>query len=114
MCRTVIICIGQQGIKVKISADGVYARLDEMQLQKAIRLNELPLPETIQSLYQRIGKKPQARCAGNGKKHGRSRADDVADYGTKKVKESCDLTKWTLLALQAYLCLYSPKNWQQT
>ena len=33
--------------KVKISAAGVYDRLEEMQLQKTIRLSELPLPGKI-------------------------------------------------------------------
>ena len=102
---------------VKISADGVYARLDEMQLQKAIRLSELPLPGKIRAVYQRIGSKPQAECAGTCKKRGRPRADDVADYGTKKAKVSyqdCDLQKdltmWTKLELQAYLCHHSLKK----
>ena len=45
---------------------------------------------------KRIGSTPQAECAGTCKKRGRPRADDVADYGTKKVKVSyqdCDLQK---------------------
>ena len=42
----------------------LMVRLDEMQLQKAIRLSE------------RIGIKPQTECAGTCKKR---RADDVAD-----------------------------------
>ena len=33
--------------KVKISVDGVFARLDELQLQKATRLSELPLAGKI-------------------------------------------------------------------
>ena len=36
--------------KVKISVDGVFARLDELQLQKAIRLTELPLAGKISSV----------------------------------------------------------------
>eukprot|EP00731_Ephydatia_muelleri_P016271 Em0009g695a len=36
--------------KVKISDDGVFARLDELQLQKAIRLSELPLAGKINSV----------------------------------------------------------------
>ena len=36
--------------KVKISVDGVFARLDELQLQKAIRLSELPLAGKISSV----------------------------------------------------------------
>ena len=38
--------------KVKISVDGVFARLDELQLQKVIRLSELPLPGKIRAMYQ--------------------------------------------------------------
>ena len=100
---------------VKIAADGVYTRLDEMQLQKAIRLSELPLPGKIRAVYQRIGSKPQAEYV--GKIHGRPRADDVAEYGEKKIKISywdCDmqkdLTKWPKLELQAYLCHNSLKK----
>ena len=37
--------------KVKISVDGVFARLDELQLQKVIRLSELPLPGKIRAVY---------------------------------------------------------------
>ena len=37
--------------KVKISADGVFTRLDELQLQKAIRLGELPLAGKIRDVY---------------------------------------------------------------
>ena len=36
--------------KVKISVDGVFARLDELQLQKAIRLSELLLAGKISSV----------------------------------------------------------------
>ena len=32
---------------VKISADGVFARLEEMEIQKVIKLRELPLPGKI-------------------------------------------------------------------
>ena len=66
------------------------ARLDEMQLQKAIRLSELPLPGMIRAVYQRIGSKPQAESV--GKKRGRPRADDE-QYGEKKVKLDCDMQK---------------------
>ena len=44
---------------MKISADGMFARLDELQLQKAIRLSELPLPGKIRGVYQSIGRKPK-------------------------------------------------------
>ena len=42
---------------MKISVDGVFARLDELQLQKAIRLSELPLAGKIRAVYQTIGSK---------------------------------------------------------
>ena len=38
---------------MKISVDGVFARLDELQLQKAIRLSELPLAGKIRAVYTR-------------------------------------------------------------
>ena len=49
--------------KVKISVDGVFARLDELQLQKVIRLSELPLPGKIRAVYQTIGSKTEAPSA---------------------------------------------------
>lgn len=54
--------------KVKISADGVFARIDELQLQKAIRLSELPLPGKIRSVYQSIGRKSEAPKASSSKR----------------------------------------------
>ena len=48
-------------------------RLDEMQLQKAIRLSE------------RIGVKLQAECAGTCKKRGRPSADDACSRPTKRI-----------------------------
>eukprot|EP00731_Ephydatia_muelleri_P000512 Em0001g512a len=39
--------------KEMISPDGVFARLDELQLQKLIRLSELPLVGKIRGVYQR-------------------------------------------------------------
>ena len=50
---------------VKISADGVYARLDEMQLQNTIQLSELPLHGKIHVGCQRIGSKTQVASASN-------------------------------------------------
>ena len=41
---------------VKISADGVFARLEEMEIQKVIKLCELPLPGKIRAVYQTIGR----------------------------------------------------------
>ena len=45
---------------MKISVDGVFVRLDELQLQKAIRLSELPFAEKIRAVYQTIGSKTEA------------------------------------------------------
>ena len=45
---------GKDQGKEKISPDGVFARLDELQLQKIIRLSELPLVGKIRGVYQRI------------------------------------------------------------
>lgn len=39
--------------KEKVSPDGVFDRLDELQLQKANRLSELPLVGKIRAVYQR-------------------------------------------------------------
>ena len=39
---------------------GVFARLDELQLQKAIRLSELPPAGKIRAVYQTIGSKTEA------------------------------------------------------
>ena len=60
--------------KVKISADGVYAPLEEMQLQKIIRLSELPLVGKICAVYQSIGTKSQDLLDG-GRKRGRPHSD---------------------------------------
>ena len=66
-------------------------------------------------MYQRIGSKPQVESV--GKKRGRPHADDVAEYGEKKVKPSyqyCDMqkhpTKWMKLELQTYLCHHKLKK----
>ena len=55
---------------MKISVDGVFARLDELQQQEGIRLCELPITEKIRAVYQTIGSKPQAP-QGAGYKRGR-------------------------------------------
>ncbi|KAL5470970.1 hypothetical protein EMCRGX_G029038 [Ephydatia muelleri] len=39
---------------------GVFARLDEMQLQKVIRISELPLGGKVLLVYQSIGRTPEA------------------------------------------------------
>ena len=91
--------------KVKISADGVYARLEEMQSQKIIRLSELPLVGKIRAVYQSIGTKSQALLAG-GCKRGRPHSDG----GKKKSRVNFDeldvsknLLKWTKPELEAFL-----------
>ena len=52
--------------KVKISAAGVYD--DRLQLQKTIRLSELPLSGKILAVYKSIGSKPQVSSAGSYKR----------------------------------------------
>ena len=49
--------------KVKISAAG-----DRLQLQKTIRLSELPLSGIILAVYKSIGSKPQVSSAGSYKR----------------------------------------------
>ena len=98
--------------KVKISADGVFARLEEMQSQKKIRLSELPLVGKIRGVYQNIGTKPKALLAA-GCKRGRH----ASDGGKKKPRVSFDeldvskdLLKWTKPELEAYLMHYHLKK----
>ena len=61
---------------VKISIDGVFSRLDELQQQNVIRLSELPFTVKIRAVYKSIGRKPQAPRAA-GCKHGRMQGSDV-------------------------------------
>ena len=100
---------------MKISAAGVYDRLEEMQLQKTIRLSELPLPGKILAVYKSIGSKPEAPSAGSCKR-GRP-LSNAADSGRKKAKvcySDCDmqkdLSKWKKPALQAYLIHHNMKK----
>ena len=58
----------------QISVDGVFARLDELQLQRVIRLSELPLAGKIRAVYQTIGSKTKAPRA-VGYKRGRLQED---------------------------------------
>ena len=46
--------------KVKISADGVFERLEGMQSHNLIRLSELPVVGKIRAVYKSVGNKPQA------------------------------------------------------
>ena len=49
--------------KVKISADGVFCRLDELQSQKMIRLSELPVAGKIRVVYQTIGRQSEPKLS---------------------------------------------------
>ena len=71
--------------KVKISVDGVLARLDELQLQKAIRLSELLLAGKIRAAYQTIGSKTEAPRA-VGYKRGRLQDDGGPTSRQKKAR----------------------------
>ena len=101
--------------KVKISAAGVYDRLEEMQLQKTIRLCELPLPGKILAVYKSIGSKPQVPSAGSYK---RGRPLSSAGVSGRKKAKVCysdcdmqkDLSKWNKQELQAYLIHHNLKK----
>ena len=43
---------------MKISADSVFSRLEEMEIQKVIKLSQLPLPGKIRAVSQTIGRMP--------------------------------------------------------
>ena len=43
---------------MKISADGVFARLEEMEIQMVIKLSQLPLPGKNRAVSQTIGRMP--------------------------------------------------------
>ena len=103
--------------KVKISAAGVYDRLEEMQLQMTIRLSELPLPGKILAVYKCIGSKPQALSVGSYKR-GRH-LSNAGGSGRKKAMvcySDCDmqkdLSKWNKqeLHLQTYLIHHNLKK----
>ena len=90
---------------MKISADGVYAQLEEMQLQTIIHLSELPLVGKICAVYQSIGTKSQDLLAG-GRKRGRPHSDEGQKKSRINLDEldvSKDLLKWTKPELEAYL-----------
>ena len=53
---------------IKISADGVFVRLEEMQSQKMICLSELPLAGKIRAIYKRIGTSSQPLSTGGRKR----------------------------------------------
>ena len=94
-----------------ISDDGVFARLDELQLQKAIRLSELPLVGKIIGVYQRIGRKSESPKAA-GYKHARPEGDggSCGSGRQKKARVSYehldmekDLSSWKKEELEVYL-----------
>ena len=94
--------------KVKISVDGVLARLDEMQLQKVIRLSELPLAGKIRAVYQSIDRKPEAPRGGS--KRGRMQGCDGPTSRQKKARITYEqlaleknLSQWKKQELEAYL-----------
>ena len=95
--------------KVKISAAGVY---DRLQLQKTIRLSELPLSGKILAVYKSIGSKPQASSAGSYKR-GRP-LSNAGVSGRKKAKvcySDCDKQKeWNKQELQACLIHHNLKK----
>ena len=64
--------------KVKISADGVFERLEEMQSHN---LSELPVVGKIRAVYQSIGKKPLASIG--GRKRGRPQDTGSGGRNTK-------------------------------
>ena len=61
--------------KAKITADGSFARLEEMEKQKAIRLSELPLYGKIHAVYQTIGQMTEVSTSSNGRLRGRPQSE---------------------------------------
>ena len=102
---------------VKISADGVFARLEEMETQKVIKLSELPLPGKIRVVYQTIGRMTQVPTSSTSKRK-RERPQSEGSIGTKKKArvsfEELDLAKdllsWKKPELEAYLSHYNIKK----
>ena len=93
---------------MKISVAGVFARVDEMQLQKVIRLIELPLAGKIRAVYQSIGRKSEAPRASS--KRGRMQGCDGPTSRQKKARITYeqldlekDLSQWKKQELEAYL-----------
>ena len=101
---------------VKISADGVFARLEEMETQKVIKLSELPLPGKIRVVYQTIGRMTQVPTSSTSKRK-RERPQSEGSIGTKKARVSFeeldlakDLLSWKKPELEAYLSHYNIKK----
>ena len=93
---------------MKISVDGVFARLDEMQLQKVIRLSALPLAGKIRAVYQSIGRKAEAPRAGSKRGrmqgcHGPTSMQKKARITYEQLDAEKDLSQWKKQKLEAYL-----------
>ena len=95
--------------KVKISADGVFSRLEELQLQHTIRLSELPLAGKIRVVYQSIGRKSQVQIFA-GHKRGRHQEEGSSCVKQKKLRITFgeldlekDLSEWKKYELEVYL-----------
>ena len=79
-------------VNVKISADGVFARLEEMEKQKVIKLSELPLPGKIRAVYQTIGRMPTSTTS--KRKRGRPQSEGTKKKAIARVSfEELDLAK---------------------
>lgn len=99
---------------VKISAGGVLARLEEMEIQMVIKLSELQLPGKIHAVYQTIGRMTQVPTS-TKRKRGRPQAEAI---GTKKKARVSfeepdlpkDLSSWKKPEIEANLSHYSIKK----
>ena len=104
---------------VKISADGVFVRLEEMPSQKMIRSSELPLAGKIRAIYKRIGTSSQPLSTG-GRKQVRLQNDrgKKSRISFEELDVSKELLKWTKPELEAYLIHHQIKktgqNWRHT
>ena len=101
--------------RVKISADGVFCRLDELQSQKMIRLSELPVAGKIRVVYQTIGRQSEPKLS--DRKRGRSQRNETTQGRQKKarmtfedLKFDKDLSQWKKEELQTYLCHHNMKK----
>ena len=96
---------------VKISADGVFARLEEMEIQKVIELCELPLPGKIRAVYQTIGRMPTSTTS--KRKRGRPQSEGTKKKARVSFEEldlAKDLLSWKKPELEAYLSHYNIKK----
>ena len=95
---------------MKISADGVFERLEEMLSQNLIRLSELPVVGKIRAVYQSVGNKPQASIG--VRKRGRPHVSGSGDCRGRNVKNRVsfeqldvgkELSTWKKPELEGYL-----------